>query len=207
MMTIKDMTILQKRLLWLRALSLLQIATICGTAFAASAMADITNYETEGNLKPTHRIGCATLAEIGNEITPADLALGFETCMQKQDYVPAVTLLAVMRLRAHFDTKRVTDKTAHGAGQVLTLNALSQLSERKKKFLSLTFERSLARGAETHTAICDHARSNGPPSYIPHYMIQHGLAAFKDKPGIALVDPFDANRAWQNSLTQYFKCS
>ncbi|KIN77952.1 hypothetical protein [Sulfitobacter mediterraneus] len=201
------MTVLHKRIQRRRALSLFQIATIFGLAFGAGAMADITNFETPGNLKPTHKIGCAALADIGNEITPADLVLGFETCIHKEEHAAAVTLLAIMRLRAHFDTKRVTDKTAHGAGQVLTLNALSQISERKKKFLSMIFERSMAPGAQPHTAICEHARSNGPPSYIPHYMIQHGLAAFKDKAGPALVDPFDAKRAWRNSLEEYFKCT
>ena len=49
-------------------------------------------------------------------------------------------------------------------------------------------------------------RRIGPPDYVPHYMIQHGMGAFMPDKGDGLNAAFDGAMAWEQALTSYLHC-
>ena len=174
---------------------------------AGGAMAQVQRFETPGNLAPTRDPGCLTMTEVSPDETPANLALGIMRCVGEGRFGAAVESIILMQLFAVYDARRVADKSAHQAGQVLMMNIYSGLSEKQQKSLQEAVEAFGDTGGAKHTALCAQMAGQGPPRYHPAYMIQHGMAAFTGLEGDGLVPGFDAGLAWSDVLASYLKCS
>lgn len=102
-----------------------------------------------------------------------------------------------------FDTRRVSDKTAHQAISVLRMNLFGAHSQDNMDKL----QTALTKLSSDNTAICQSLTDLGAPAHKPTYMIQHGMGSFtgqSTKDG--LVENFDSVVAWQDALSTIAKC-
>ena len=187
--------------------SRLSVFTFLGVSLASGLAAQVTNRQTIGNLKATQNPGCIEAAKAEQSLTPPDLLLGAKACVSKSEYDRAVRLVILLQLRAVYDSKRVTDKSARQAVQVLNITFADALSAREKKRFQAAYARFGGSGSQAHTAFCKMAQAGGPPEYTPTYMIQHGMGAFMGKSGNGLYADFRPKAEWQKLLRNYLKCS
>ena len=125
------------------------------------------------------------------------------TCMNDENYAQAAALYFAAMSYGYFDTKRVSDKTAHQALSVLRMNVFGAQPKEVMDKLQVAIEKLSSDNA----AFCKSLTDLGAPSYKPTYMIQHGMGAFtgqSTKDG--LVENFNSGAAWKDSLTTYAKC-
>jgi hypothetical protein len=167
------------------------------------ASAQVTSFETEGNLKPTHDLACIAMDEIRNVYTPADLMAAHVKCRDAGQFENAFVLLLVAGTYARFDTLRVSDQTAHDA--FLVLEANSQPDEKAGAGVKAAADPYLSPGSEKMRAFCTAIKRLGPPDYYPAYMVRHGMGAFFGAGG-GLVVNFDAKAGWKTSLDSWLHC-
>jgi len=170
------------------------------------AAAQVTNVESEGNLAPTHDVQCVTIKEAKNQFTPADLAVAVVRCGKQKQYDKAIELFILMQLRSVYDTKRVEDRTAHQAGQVLALQIRNALGKSRMDKIAAANDRFGGNGSPRHNAFCAEVKRTGPPNYHPTYMIQHGMSAFTGRKGNGIVKGFRPQKVWSDLLANYMKC-
>ena len=151
-------------------------------------------------------IGCISVDQVSNLRTPEDILPGVRACINSGDYDKAVQLFDLSAVFGIYDTLRVPDNTAHQALQVLNLVNFDSLTPEQKD----TFKKaglSLRPGSRGFNALCSKIQSVGPPTYIPTYMINHGLNAFMGgRSGNGLQPDFDAKKGWKDALTGFMKC-
>src|SRR5262245_26586795 len=121
----------------------------------APKKADVTTYQTPGNLESTHELGCIPGSRVSAQYTPADLYPAFAKCVMEENFVEATELYAFAFAFAVYDTKRVPDQTAHQAIMVLQLQNMSALPDAKKHAFAAYFERVSTPGSPTAIGICD----------------------------------------------------
>ena len=190
------------------------LRVILVVAFLATpAVAQITNYTTDGNLEPTYKLKCMSVDELKPQYSPADISLSVLDCYRKRKDDTAIELIYVLKSRAAFDAERVTDKTAHGAGTVLVHNVAAKAGSGWDRRITKALERFGDFGSPRHKALCQKMQASGPPTHSPRYMVQHGMNAVKESlaPGSgskkpALVSNFNAKAAWREVLRNYVKC-
>jgi hypothetical protein len=174
---------------------------------AGPCFAQVTDYEAPGNLAATVDPGCIAPVEADAALSPPDLGLGVVSCANAGDYDQAVGLFILMQLRAVYDTRRVTDVTAHQAGQVLSMQVTEGLPAGGQDELQAAFGRFGETGGARHAAFCADMRAAGAPTHDPSWMIQHGMAAFQGIEGDGLVPGYDADGMWVTVLSDYLKCA
>ena len=159
--------------------------------------AQITNYETAGNLQVTHEIGCVSLGEITNRHTPADIFPGFAQCARDGEYEKALKLYFIGLSYGQFDTQRVSDETAHQAISVLLMSTAGYLEENTLNELQ-KIKTELLENDSKMKEICAEIKKIGLPKYHPGYMISHGMGAFtgSSSNNNGLNDDFDAEKEW-----------
>ena len=168
--------------------------------------ANVTNYETAGNLEVTNHIGCISPAELINKYTPPDLYEGMIQCVKSGKEINAVYLFSLAGAYTYYDSQRVSDSTARQAHSVLLMNALNSVSESEKQKLMASLQSTLGNPSKL-PEICSDINKIGPPNYYPTYMIQHGMNAFlSSKSSNDLVGNFNSSSAWQSSLEKYLHC-
>ncbi len=182
------------------------VATALLGVVGTTAVAQVTNYDAPGNLEATVDPGCIAVADAGLALSPPDLGLGVIACGQAGDWDRAVPLFVLMQLRAVYDARRVADASAHGAGQVLSMQVNAALPATGEAGMGAAFERFGPTGGAAHGAFCAQVRAAGVPAHDPSWMIMHGMAAFTGIEGDGLVPGFDAQAAWDDVLTGYLKC-
>jgi hypothetical protein len=96
---------------------------------------------------------------------------------------------------------RIADKTAAGGISILIMNVGDGLTDAQKQgFVAATME--LHDDPKIHSRFCAQVAAIGPPSYIPVYLVSHGLG---DAVG---SDPqFDPGKAWSLLLRDGLLCS
>lgn len=183
-------------------------AGIIGAAMIVAgtvAGAQVTNYETPGNLAVTQNPGCIAIEAAGPELTPPDLHAGALSCVADKRWEAAADLFLLGLVRAAFDTRRVSDETAHQAVPALALQFNKALKPRAVRKLEAAFEGFGGTESEQHVAFCATFAEMAPPSYEPAYMIAHGMDAVMGRKTVR-VTPFDPETAWAETLTGYLKC-
>lgn len=166
----------------------------------------ITNYETKGNLEVTHTLGCIKIEEVKNTYTPADLFKAFSTCLAQDKYKEAADLYVAGGTYGYFDKLRVADKTARQAITVLIMNNTRPMDAEKKQKWKAVMDAITAADSPELAHICTTIKQTGAPDYYPAYMIQHGIKAFTKNSGNPIVEGFDANISWTNTLKNYLHC-
>lgn len=190
---------------YLKPLIVSVVVGLSGIAGGVS-WAQVTNYETEGNLEVTHDIGCVDSGGLKNVYNSADLYKGLAKCINDGAYERGVLLFALAGVYGRYDTLRVADPTAHQATTVLRMTYFDSLEEARK----LTFLAKLKETLGTPDGlkrVCSEVRKIGAPAYFPRYMIQHGMGAVSDDTSKGgLIDGFDSESAWEKSLGSYLHC-
>ena len=185
----------------LKNLTLIGLALLAGCANNAP----VSNYETKGNLAAMNPLPCVNATTVNSESTAADIAAGAKECVKQSKFGEAAELILVASAYVHFDTQRVSDKSAHGALNALFAKEFGSLTEsdRNKLFSSIdVLDNNQARKKE----ICSYLVSAQPPSYFPNYMIAHGMGAFTGSSEEPLITNFNVNEAWSKSMV-FVKCS
>lgn len=173
-----------------------------------SSFSQNISIEVEANLEsPKPLTSCVCLDSITNDHNPADIFTGLLKCIELKKYNRAAQYFALAGVYGRFDSYRVKDNTAHQAVQVIQLEAFSTLTEKQKGALLNALNEELERGSENLKNNCGSLSNIGMPSYYPTYMIQHGISAFTDEKGNALVEDFNSNKAWEDALNGYLHCN
>jgi hypothetical protein len=180
------------------------IALLALAAISSSAFAQVTAYQSSGNLEVTHKLGCIAMAEVKNEYTPPDLMRALHICAKARRYDDAFMLFTVAGVYAYFDTKRVPDISAQDAFQVLMAN--DPIDEDDQPIFQKLLEAYTTPGSPEFVRKCAAIEKLGPPTYEPVYMIRHGMGAFLGA-GAGTPKDFDARAAWKGSLGSYLHCS
>lgn len=172
---------------------------------SSHCLAQITNYEAEGNLESSSTLGCAPADQVSNTHTPVDIFRGLAECLELKDYDRAAFLYSIGMAYGLFDTERVKDKSAHQAISVLRINVLGGSDDSALTKLQNSIDTIMSADSGS-SQICGRLEEIGPPKYHPAYMIQHGMGAF----GVGetgLVDGFQDGAAWSEILETSFSCS
>ncbi|KRG72131.1 hypothetical protein ABB29_00985 [Pseudoxanthomonas dokdonensis] len=165
----------------------------------------VVNHQANGNLESKHPLGCIGLGEVKNDYTPADLYKGVAACVNNGDMDKAAGLFSIAGAYGIFDTLRVTDRTAHQAVTVLKLENLGSLPKEEIESFQAAMT-SISEDSARMQVLCQQIRQIGAPSYVPRYMIQHGMSAFTSKGGDELDPSFDKTVAWDKTLESYLHC-
>jgi hypothetical protein len=189
----------------LRLLIVIAVVGLSGIP-GSGGWAQVTNYETEGNLEVTHDIGCADSGDLKNVYSAVDLYKGLAQCLKDGDYEHGILLFAMAGVYGRYDTLRVADESAHQATTVLRMTYLDSIDESKKLMFLDKLKETLGT-PEGLERICTELRKIGAPAYFPRYMIQHGMGAvLGDASKDGLVDGFDSESSWEKSLDTYLHC-
>ncbi len=182
-------------------LSFISISLLAGCANNAQ----ITNYEIKGNLAATNPLACVSALSVKSTSTAADITAGAKECAGQSKYSEAAALIMVASAYAHFDTQRVADKTAHSALNALFAKEFGSLPETKRNELFTSID-ALDQDNEAKQEICGYLKSSTPPSYMPNYMIAHGMGAFTGSVKEPLIKGFNVSESWSKSMV-FVKCS
>lgn len=164
-----------------------------------------TNYETKGNLETKAPLACASIGEVTNQHTPADIYPGVAACVKAGNYEKAVPLYALAGVYGRFDQLRVSDSTARQAVQVLQMNNFADFTKEQQDAFKKAMLAATEAGSSTFASICSGIERLGPPNYFPTYMVQHGMGAFTGGSG-GIKDDFDSKQGWRDSLSGYLHC-
>lgn len=177
----------------------------CGGA-ASQKPARIQSYETPGNLKSTNVLSCVRSESITPKHTPADLYPAEAECIRSDNLDAAIDIHAFAASFGAYDTKRVSDPSAHQAIGALQAKYLWDLPPDKKSAFIEHFEASTTRGSESARRLCAELRRVGRPTYEPEYMTQHGMEAVLGNPGGGVPPGFEPDAAWASVLESYMRC-
>lgn len=188
----------------MRNLVFLAIVAVLGCS-AQPPKAQVTNYETKGNLQSKAVLGCVPLSAVTSQHTPADIYPGVAACIKAGAYEKAVPLYALAGTFGRFDQLRVTDATARQAIQVLQMNNFGDLTKEQQDNFRAVMSPALDAGPSL-TVMCAAIARVGPPKYAPTYMVQHGMNAFLGSAGGGVKADFDSTKGWRDSLVGYLHC-
>ena len=181
-------------------------AVLLGALLLAGPVA-ARNYAVLGNLEATVNPGCVAAATADPALSPPDLGLGVLACAKAGKMAQALELYILMQLRAEFDKRRVVDKTAWGAEDVLSSSVAQSMGTKRRNALEAEFNSFGGDGSPRHKAFCAGQKQAGAPSHSPRWMVAHGMGAVIDgvkgdgtKPG------FKAKQAWSRLLKDYLHC-
>lgn len=164
---------------------------------------NITNYQSKGNLESPKPASCTAINQLLSTQNPADIFVGMKQCLNDENYSTAAEMYYAAMTYGIYDTKRVSDKTAHQGLIVLRMNTLNGLSE--QQIFLLQSEVNAIR--QNNAKVCDALTARGLPSYHPTYMIQHGMGAFTgSNSNQGIVEGFDSKSAWAEAIEKTVKC-
>jgi hypothetical protein len=186
--------------------SVLLLAPIVCSLLSSPVGAQITAHRAPGALAPTMNVGCIGASGIDSNHTAADIAYGARSCAEREDFSGSADLVLIASAFAFFDTKRISDQTAHQALNALFAEAIGSLPEPLPA--SVFAEINALDGPESRKpGLCRTLENVGPPRYVPTYMLAHGMEALRGRPR-AYKPPrgFKAEAAWKESLA-FVGCS
>lgn len=189
----------------MRCLGVLVFAAMLGCSTQVPR-AQVTNYETKGNLQTNAALSCVPLSEVTSQHTPADIYPGVADCIRSGAYEEAVPLFALAGTFGRFDQQRVTDATARQAVKVLQINNFGNLTKDQQDNFRNAMLAALDAGSSSLISLCSAVNQIGPPKYAPAYMVQHGINASLGVAGDGVKADFDSTKGWHDSLTGYLHC-
>ncbi|WP_342805938.1 hypothetical protein [Alteromonas sp. M12] len=180
------------------------VLLLCLAACQPTSPTQTVNYEAQGNLQSSTALGCVGIDDVNSSHTPADLFLGLTECIEQDEFDKASDLYLVAMSYGYFDTRRVADRSGHQAIMVLRMNSFGDQEQQTLNEL-LTY---IMQKTSNNSATCKHLKKLGKPTYIPTYMIQHGIGSFTEqKHSNGLIEDFDADTAWQEARSVVANCS
>lgn len=159
----------------------------------------VKKFETEGNLAAENPLPCIRATEVTNTSSAADVVSGAKACVDEGRYTQAAELMMVANAYAFYDTERVADKSAHAALSALFAVHFGSLSTKvREELLAAVFE--LDENSENKQRLCTFLTESQPPTYMPDYMIAHGMDALIGNNQYPLVSDFKPEKSWGNAL-------
>ncbi len=185
-------------------LTLLLIVSACATRqqprMVQETSGNVTNVRVAGSLAKTHELPCISISEANNSYTPADLYASAAKCDAAGRRTDAVQIYFLAGAYSVYDSMRVKDRSAIQARQVLIINNFGSISDTSHPRLYADIQKITSRQPAAIAALCAGIKAVGKPSYHPHYMILHGMAAFDGIEGDGLVPDYDAAANWAKTL-------
>ncbi|MCO1335965.1 hypothetical protein MO867_16650 [Microbulbifer sp. OS29] len=181
------------------------LLTLLSIGANGAEVAEVADHSDKSNLTKNPPLGCVNATSITSINTAADITAGAKVCAEQSKFSEAAELIMVAIAFAYFDTQRVTDKSAHGALSALFEKEFSSIDplNRKKLFTSIN---ALDKGNERKREICSYLEASEPPTYIPNYMISHGMGSYTNSSKEPIAEDFDASKGWSRSMA-FIKCS
>jgi len=188
-----------------------QVSIVSISLMLVGSMAHTKNVSHPLNLKKTHEVNCITPNQLQPKYTPADLHGAIIKCIKKKKLEEARFLFMAYSFYGGFDRRRITDRSAAGAISSLNFMFSEELSKRK---LNQFFEflNELRLQDELLQEICDKIEEVGWPTYVPYYMLGHGLRSFKTSGDQVtylskaelkeLISKKDGASVWKQTLTE-----
>lgn len=191
--------------IWLVA-SGLALGSTSTQSIARDRTTTIQNFTAPGNLESNYDLGCIQLKDAKPIYNPVDLFKASKACITARRYDDAVRLIALGGAYGRFDMRRVSDPTARQAVTVARMEIFDGIPEENRQKFNAALA-GLMNDAATKAAFCAEVSRIGPPSYVPRYMIQHGMGAFFGGTKDGIVDNFDSKSAWAETFSSYLKCT
>ena len=180
-----------------------RIQALLLAAFITSAHAEVRNIEAPGNLESPSPVECVSVNKLSNNHNPADIFSGINKCMSNKKYSLAAQLYLTAMSYGIYDSKRVSDKTAHQAIIVLRMQSFSKID----KSVISNLQNSINSIIGNNSEYCSSLKQLGKPSYHPKHMIQHGMGAFTGKyKNNEIKSDFQPTKAWSESISSVAKC-
>lgn len=171
--------------------------------FSGWVLADstVTNIETVGNLEPKNDVGCIKFGEVRNFYTPADLFKSSVACANTGNAKDAARLFLFARIYGSYDMARVSDISAHQSIIVLIQHAFSAMGTYANS-VEKEINDNLIGKPEEFSEFCGVIKKIGKPNYHPQYMINHGMDAFTGTKGDGLIENFNEEQVWLQTLSR-----
>jgi len=173
---------------------------------AVYAQPTIVNIEAEGNLAPTHNIGCLPISEMQNAYTPADAALAFQRCLVEENLADAAAMYYFIMAYGDYDKSRVADISAKQAIGALLYPITAGVSPEILEETNAELSKLKDQGSLINSGFCREIVRIGPPDYFPSYMVQHGMAVITGSIDEPLLADFDGTEKWAEVLSR-LKCA
>lgn len=152
-------------------------------------------------------IECMDKTKVDSNISPVELWKSIGQCINTERYEAGVYLYAVAGAYGRFDGMRVADKTAQQATKILPMATFGMFSGEKVEAFQNHIKRTLGDD-RIRIALCAEIAALPPPSYVPTYMLNHGMAAFtSDSQASPYAVPFNPNEAWPIAVRDYLLCA
>ena len=172
----------------------LALSALCTSALAQAGSAGVP------------RSGCIPLAQANNTMTPPSLYGDVAQCVAKGDYDAAARLFALAGIYLHFDTARVSDRSASGVAGALPMLASNGATPEQKEKLVQGID-ALRNDPARLKIVCSEVARIGRPGYYPQYMLASSMGAFVGEPKEGPLKPnFDAAGTWNKLQVTYLEC-
>ena len=103
--------------------------------------------------------------------------------------------------------KRVADKSAYGAYDMLFRNAISGFPQSEIEAFSKHFDLYMPAKSGTRKSVCAKIVAIGKPAYFPSYMIRHGIGVIDTPANLdGLKSSFDEDKEWKFVLRTALEC-
>jgi hypothetical protein len=174
---------------------------------AQDQQAGVVNLQAAGDLAATQTLSCLPMSQVKNSYTPPDLYTGVQQCITDKAYDKAAPMFMLARLYTLYDIDRVSDQTVGDADTVLRMKLFSPLDETQKQAWGEAMNK-FTKDPASMAQLCKQAQQIGHPTYVPTYLIKHGMGAFTSgaSPDKALKTGFDGDASWSQLVAKALRC-
>lgn len=161
--------------------------------------ATFTNVTFAGSLQPNFKLGCISINEVTNKHNPPALIYAAIKCIKQDKHIQANDLITTGLGFAYYDLKRLADRSARGARNVLVTRAFSGLTEQERK-KNIRVGKKMKSNPKKVKAYCAQLKRIGAPSYEPQWAILHGLGVYQEPRNGYYLSDVDEQVLWQEVL-------
>lgn len=161
--------------------------------------ATFTNVMFAGSLQPNFNLGCVSINEVTNKYNPPALIYAAIKCIEQDKHIQANDLITTGLGFAYYDLKRLADRSARGARNVLISRAFSGLTEQERE-KSIRVGKEIRANPKKIKAYCAQLKRIGAPSYEPQWAILHGLGVYQEPRNGHYLANVDESTLWQKVL-------
>jgi hypothetical protein len=169
------------------------------TEMRLSNGAMFTEVKFAGSLLPNVDLGCISITEVKSKFNPPALIYAAKKCIKQDQYSKAWALLTTANGFAHYDLKRLADRSTQGARSALMMNAFADLSDAQRNDVQKT-SKKIQTDPEQVRAYCSELTKIGPPTYEPEWAILHGIGVYQESRNGHYLTNVHAKVLWEEVL-------
>lgn len=155
--------------------------------------------------------GCLTPVQIRNDMTPMHLDAILLSCVAAKQMDNALFAFSLSGAFGYYDGLRVADPSARQAYRIIRMHTMGAFSAADKQAFVEHLESTLGN-RDGRGRMCAAVLNQGPPTYYPRYMVQHGIGAMSAAANqrvdatTGLVKDLNMERTWNEAVRGYLKC-